>query len=92
VTVTGLLTSVIALAAVAAWLVAAVSFVRAWVIAERHAPFRAQGPLRFINWIGALSVMPADAKPHLATAFKAFAVFFAAILAAIVTGIVAARS
>ena len=77
-----------ALVAAAAWLVALVSFVRAWLIAERHPPFQALGPSRYFNWMGALPSMPPEARPHLGRAFRAFVCFFAAVIAVAVAGIV----
>lgn len=78
--------------AAGAWLVAAWSALRAWLISERHPPYRALGLSRFVNWIGAIRHMPAEAMPHLRRFYLAFAVFFMALIAGIATGIVSARS
>ena len=91
-TVTGLITAVIALAAVGAWLVAAWSAFQAWLVSERHPPYRALGLKRFVNWMGAIQFMPDEAMPHLRRLYLAFAVFFMALIAGIATGIVSARS
>lgn len=82
----------IGLVAVAAWLVAAVSAFQAWRIAERHPPYRALGFSRYLNWMGSLKHMPAEAGPHLRRFYLGFAVFFAAILGGVLGSILAARS
>ncbi|MCA0319161.1 MAG: hypothetical protein LCH88_13940 [Proteobacteria bacterium] len=78
--------------AAGAWLVAAWSAFQAWVISERHEPYRALGLSRFVNWMGAIKYMPAEAKPHLVRFYKAVGVFFIAVIAGIATSIVSARS
>ncbi|MDP3547773.1 MAG: hypothetical protein Q8S29_16505 [Phreatobacter sp.] len=82
----------LALVAFGAWLVAAWSMIRAWIISERHPPYRALGFRRFVNWMGAIRFMPDEAMPHLKRLYLAFAVFFMALIAGIATGIVSARS
>jgi hypothetical protein len=78
--------------ALGAWLVAAWSAFQAWVISERHPPYRALGFSRFVNWMGAIKYMPPEAAPHLARFAKAVGVFFIAVIAGIATSTVSARS
>ncbi|MBL8571589.1 MAG: hypothetical protein JNK84_21145 [Phreatobacter sp.] len=78
--------------AAGAWLVAAWSAFQAWVISERHEPYRALGLSRLVNWMGAIKYMPPEAAPHLARFAKAVGVFFIAVIAGIATGVVSARS
>ncbi|QCI68215.1 hypothetical protein [Phreatobacter stygius] len=92
VTLTGILTVVVATVALAAWIVAALAFVRAWIVANRSESFRALGFSRYVNWLGSLKHMPLEARAHLTLFFKAFAVFFAALAAALVVGVATARS
>ncbi len=87
-----LMATALGLVAFGAWLVAAWSIFRAWTLAERHPPYRALGLKRFVNWMGAIQFMPAEAMPHLKRLYFAFAVFFMALIAGIATGIVSARS
>ncbi len=87
-----LLAMVIGLIAFGAWLVAAWSIARAWLLSERHPPYRALGVRRFFIWMGTAQYMPTEALPHLKRLYLAFAVFFTALIAGIATGIVSART
>jgi hypothetical protein len=91
VTLAGLMVGIVFVIALGAWLVAAFSAFQAWVISERHEPYRALGVGRFVNWMGAIKFMPPEAKPHLARFTKALGVFLIAVIAGILTGILAAR-
>ena len=91
-TATGVLTGIVFATAFGAWLVAVWSAFQAWRISERHPPYRALGLSRFVNWMGSIRFMPPEANRHLARFYKAFGVFFVALLAGIAPGIVSARS
>jgi hypothetical protein len=91
VTLAGLIAGIVFIVALGAWLVAAFSAFQAWVISERHEPYRALGLSRFVNWWGSIKHMPPEAGPHIARFTKAFGVFFLAVIAGAATAILAAR-
>ncbi len=90
-TLAGLIAPIVSVVALGAWLVAAWSAFQAWVIAERHEPYRALGASRFVNWWGSIKHMPPEAGPHIQRFTKAFGVFMLAIIAGAATAILAAR-
>ncbi|MFX5793407.1 hypothetical protein ABTD98_20275, partial [Acinetobacter baumannii] len=72
----GILMGLIVVVAFAAWIVAMVSFLRAWMAANRSESFRALGINRYVNWMGSVKHMPPEARSLLRPFFKAFGVFF----------------
>jgi hypothetical protein len=91
VTVAGLIAGGVFAVALGAWAVAAWSALQAWLISERHEPYRALGVSRFVNWWGSIKHMPPEAGPHIARFTKAFGVFMLAVIAGAATAILAAR-
>lgn len=92
VTPAGTLTVVVATVALAAWIAAAGPFVRAWRAANRAESVHALDLSRHVTGLEAPKQLPERAKAHLAVCSEAFAIVFAAIVAALAVGVATARS